>query len=106
MTNLLILRIMKYAFKSYDEALEIVIKEINLKLKVAEVLKSKTCSSFCSVSKYFVSFFYTHTERNGGIKSNETHFISVKNKKWLQKRLKSIEILNIRNIINYISLFV
>ena len=59
MTNLLILRIMKYAFKSYDEALEIVIKEINLKLKVAEVLKSKTCSSFCSVSKYFVSFFCT-----------------------------------------------
>ena len=34
MTNLLILRVMKYAFKTYDEALEIVIKEINLSLKL------------------------------------------------------------------------
>ena len=79
----------------YDEALEIVIKEINLKHKVAEVLKSKTWSTaFVAYSNILcLSFAHTHIHRSRdqGTKSKETHFISVKNKKLLQKRPKRIE---------------
>ena len=47
----------------YDEALEIVIKEINLKHKVAEVLKSKTWSTaFVAYPNIlYLSFAHTHT---------------------------------------------
>ena len=77
----------------YDEALEIVIKEINLKHKVAEVLKSKTWSTaFVAYPNIlYLSFAHTQRSRDQGTKSKETHFISVKNKKLLQKRPKRIE---------------